>query len=120
MGKIEGRLEVDLYHLVPLLLCHAHDERVARDARVINKDIDTAKVFDYIVHDSVRRIERSSIRGISLHFDAKGFELVRGLDTSVVEFEISEGDVAALVSKSQSYLFAYSTSSSRDQGRLVW
>ena len=50
MDKVEGRLEVDSNHGVPLLLSHAEHEAVLGDAGVVYQDVDRTEVLLYFVY----------------------------------------------------------------------
>ena len=70
MGEVESRLEVDLNDLIPHLFGHTHKERVARDAGVIDQDIETSEIRHDGFYYLMGGLEISRIGGIESHLHA--------------------------------------------------
>jgi len=92
MDEVEGRLQVDGNHGVPLLLAHAEHQAVLGDAGVVDQNVDGAELLLHLRHHLLRLLEVSSVRGIALGLHAQGGNLVLGLS---IHFQIGERDVSA-------------------------
>ena len=61
VDEVERALEVDCNHGVPLLFGHSHHQAVFSDACVVDKDVDTAEVFNNFSNDFFGLVEICSI-----------------------------------------------------------
>ena len=53
LGQVEAALQIDADDAVPLLLGHAHEQGVVRDARVVDDDVDRAKGFNHFAYETL-------------------------------------------------------------------
>ena len=120
MDEVEGRLEVDVDHQVPLLLGHTHHQAVARDACVIDQHVDTAEVSEHLLDQLVGVIEVSRVGGIGLSLDAEPLELLDEGLYGLVYLEVSDDDIGALLGVLQCYGTTDTTTGPGDDGHLVF
>ena len=97
MDEVERRLEVHGQHGVPLGFAHAHHQAVLGDAGVVHENIDAAEILDDLFDDLVRLFEIRRVRRIALGLDAQRRDLGFGGFAVVVDHEVGERHVGALL-----------------------
>ena len=120
LGEVEYRLEVHVDDGIPLLLGHTLEGCVLGDARVVDKDIDAAEVFDDFVDNLVRLLEVGSIGGVSLSLNAQCLQFFFRFQNDIVQSDIGEGNLAAFLGKTHGNGFSNTTSGSRDQSHFIF
>ena len=69
--KEERALQVDVENSVPVLVGHAHEKTVLRDAGVVDHDVDLAEVRDNGLHARIDLGRNRDIDAVALRLDAK-------------------------------------------------
>ena len=119
MDEVERRLEVDPDDAVPLLLAHPQHQAVARDAGVVDQDVDVAELsLDFIDH-GMRLLEIGCIGSVGPGLVAVGLDLGERLLRRFVDDQIREGDIRAFGSKTQGDRLSYSPRGARYQRHFV-
>ena len=116
VDEVEGRLEVDADHGVPLGLAHAKHQAVFRDACVVDEDVHAAEVFHYFLDRLVGLVEVGGVRGVAFHAYAKGTDLFFCGSTVFVDDEVGECDVCSFRSETQGDGFTNAACGARDEG----
>ena len=73
----------------------------------------------YLLYNLMRCLKIGGIGSVELHFDTQRGYLVTCSLRGFVEFKIGERYIGTLAGICQSYLFAYSTSCTRDKGCFI-
>ena len=118
MNEIESRLQVHGNDCIPLLLRHTHHEPVLRDAGVVHKDVDRAKLFLNLGHNVSRLGKIGCVRGISHAFHAFGGNFGLGGLAVLVDDKVGKSDVSTFVGELQRDGLADAAGSTRDEGGL--
>ena len=99
VDKVEGALEVDCDYGIPLGLGHTHHQTVLCDTGVVDQDVDTAEVLDNLLDNLLGLSKVSGIGSVTLDLDAQGGDFFLGLLAVLVDYQVSECDVGALLRK---------------------
>ena len=118
VDEVEGALEVDRQHGIPLRLAHTEHQAVLGNARVVDEDIDAAEGLHDLLHGLVRLFEIGGIGGNSQHTHAEGFEFFFRLQARLVDDQVRKGDISAFFRKFEGNLFADAPRCARNQRNL--
>ena len=103
-----------------MILGHTLQSSVLGNSRVVDEDVNTAKVFDDFVNDLVRLLEVGGVGSVCLDFNAKSLQFLFRFHDDIVQGDIGKGDVAAFLGKTQGNSLANATTGSCNQSHFIF
>ena len=101
LERVEGAEQVRLEHLAPRVDAHAHDQVVARDAGVVDQDVDLAERVERGLDQRLGRLRLSHVRLDGERLAAQRLDLLRGLLRGLRVARVREAHVGALLREPQ-------------------
>ena len=121
-GDVKNTLQVNIYHIIPLLFCHAKQQIIFTDTCIIYTNIYSAKFLQYIVYKSFCLCKIGSITLVSLCFYAKFlkfcFQRSRFFCTTITH--ISKRYRSSLFCQFQCNCFSNSSCCTSNDGNFVF
>ena len=119
LERVERAEQVRLEHLAPRVDRHAHDQVVARDAGVVDEDVDLAVRVERGLDQRLSGFRLRHVRLNGQRLAAERLDLLRGLLRRGRVARVREADVGALLGEPQRDGLADAARPARDHGRLA-
>jgi len=118
LGEVEHRLKIHGDHHIPLLLGHAHQQRVARNPGIVHQNIHTAKIGDHLFHHLLGIRKQGSIGGIAFGLDTQRLQSSFRSTELIVHRQIRKSHVGSFAGKFQGNGLANSAGRTGNQSGL--
>ena len=128
LAEVEVALEVDVEDDVPLLLRHVEDHLVAKDAGVVDDDVEAAEGVERLLHHAVSGLEVGDVvvvrDGVAAHLLDLGDDLVGGALLAAGAgggaTEVVDDDASALGREAKRLAAANAASGAGDDGDFAF